>query len=167
MVYISVEEILISLPESQLHPSMIELVKKWVDPPNPHEVMEVLDKCFKGNLAERWVLETLSGVLDLVCNKAGVTLTQACIGANWRPKGSLPILELKRVPYVTRRPGKFPKGTPCFAQRLEPSFNIQLQFEDGSVEDLSENMFLFGYEDPVALTVITEEGGDPHTLYDA
>ena len=62
-------------------------------------------------------------------------------------RNDLPLVVLERVSYITCRAyGNHLSGTKCFAQRKPPTWNIFLEFEDGTVFEAKETCHLIDYE---------------------
>lgn len=75
---------LLIAPKSQLDKSMVNLIKKWDSPPKALQILEVLDKSIRGNLASRFVVTTLECELDMALLMESVTKEDVVKQATWR-----------------------------------------------------------------------------------
>jgi len=77
-------QLLLNAPDTQLDRSMVELVKRWSDPPKAIEILEVLDKTIYSSLASDMVVTTLRIAYESACKSEGVTHHEMAVRAHWR-----------------------------------------------------------------------------------
>jgi hypothetical protein len=80
----TLKDVLLTAPESQLDPSMVELVRQWSTPPRAIQVLEVLDFCVQGGLASRVVMLALDFELEDALGREAMTREELVKYALWR-----------------------------------------------------------------------------------
>ena len=78
---------LLTASNDYLDESMKPLISKWSDPPTALQVLEVLDKCIYGSLANELVILALTTMYDVRCKAEGTTHEQVIAQAAWRDLG--------------------------------------------------------------------------------
>jgi hypothetical protein len=80
----TLKDVLLTAPESQLDPSMVELVRQWSTPPSAIQILEVLDFCAQGGLASRVVMLTLEFELEAALGRESLSREELVKYALWR-----------------------------------------------------------------------------------
>jgi len=78
------KQILLMAPETQLDASMKPLIEKWLEPPTPIQVLEVLDHCIHGALASGIVVSLLQTMYKKTCDRDNTTHEEVIKNATWR-----------------------------------------------------------------------------------
>ena len=76
--------LLLSGPDSQLDANMRLLINKWSDPPEPIQVLEVLDYCIHCGLASGLVVQVLQAIYDNILKNNFITHEEVVKLATWR-----------------------------------------------------------------------------------
>lgn len=82
------KQLLLQAPEGQLDKSMLPLIEKWDSPPQPIQVLEVVDHCIYSALASGFTVSALQIILDMALQHAGQTLEQIEPLATWRNRAN-------------------------------------------------------------------------------
>lgn len=77
-------KLFLDAPESQIDPSLVELIKKWDDHPTALQILEVLDKAIFWGAASGFVVSSLRIMLGAAMTEEDVTLEQLAEKAVWR-----------------------------------------------------------------------------------
>jgi len=77
-------KMLLEAPDSQLDAAMKPYIEKWSDPPKAIQILEVLDHCIHGSLANDLVIKALQLFYDQACKVEGVTHAALVPQAVWR-----------------------------------------------------------------------------------
>lgn len=78
------KKILLTAPDTQLDASMKPLIEKWLEPPTPIQILEVLDHCVHGALASGMVITMLQMMYKETCAQANTTHEEIVKSATWR-----------------------------------------------------------------------------------
>lgn len=77
-------EILKTLPNSQLDPQMVELIKKWDNPPQASQVLEVLDKCVFHSFTNGFYIKILDIILEDAFQRENTTFDAVAAKSEFR-----------------------------------------------------------------------------------
>lgn len=80
----TIAEVLLTAPETQLDGSMKPLIAAWSVPPTPLEILHVLDQCVYGSLASTMIMRPLNMAYDDALQRTGETHDQMVALAAWR-----------------------------------------------------------------------------------
>ncbi len=75
---------ILEAPDSQLDQSMKLLVKKWSDPPQALQVLEVLDYCVHASLASGFMMIVFETLFADALEREGTTREEVVAKATWR-----------------------------------------------------------------------------------
>jgi hypothetical protein len=78
------KQLFLEAPDTQMDPSLRELVAKWDEHPTAIQILEVLDKAIYWGAASGFVVSTLQMMLDAVMIHEGTTLEELAEKAVWR-----------------------------------------------------------------------------------
>ena len=81
---IEIVKLLKTAPDGSLDKQMQPYIAKWSDPPTPLQVLEVLDHCINGALANGMVIRVLQVLYDERCAAEGVKHEDVAKNAKWR-----------------------------------------------------------------------------------
>ena len=81
---ISLKELYLQAPESQVDPELLCYVRKWGDEPTAIQALELLDQVVWTGGASGYFCQTLRVVLDKKLADEGITFEQLCEQAPWR-----------------------------------------------------------------------------------
>lgn len=76
-------DVLLIASDDQMDASMKPLIKKWSEPPEPIQVLEVIDLCIHGGLASSIVVHTLQILYDMLCKSNNTTHDEVVKLAIW------------------------------------------------------------------------------------
>ncbi len=81
----TMKNVLLGAPDSQLDAAMKPLITKWDEPsPTSIQVLEVLDHCIHGSLASGFVITVLQNLYQSCLTAEGKTHEQNLSAATWR-----------------------------------------------------------------------------------
>ena len=84
MDYQELKRLLLVASDTQLDASMKLLIQQWTDPPEPLEILQVLDKCIFGSLSSDFIVLILQVIYDGRLRDKGVVHDDVIKGAYWR-----------------------------------------------------------------------------------
>lgn len=80
----SLKSLLITAPEDQLDPVLVDLVKTWGDEPTSLQILELLDKAAYSAGASEFVMHVLQEFLRLALIEENTTYEAVVAQAYWR-----------------------------------------------------------------------------------
>ena len=83
-VYQEIVEVLLQLSERHIDEAVKPMLEKWSDPPEPIQILEVIDQCVHGSLASGFVVTTLQAMYKMSCEDHNTTHEQVVVNATWR-----------------------------------------------------------------------------------
>lgn len=78
------KRILLTATDMQIDASMKPLIEKWEEPPTPIQILEVLDHCIHGALANGLIVTVLQMMYAESCAKANTSHEEVVKNASWR-----------------------------------------------------------------------------------
>ena len=80
----SLKSLLVTAPEDQLDPTLVEIVKNWGEEPTALQILELLDKAAFGAGASEFVMHVLQEFLQLAIIEENTTYEAIAAQAYWR-----------------------------------------------------------------------------------